>query len=119
MSNAFIGLKEDFFNNTLNIHIYKWNNIEHYADSSMLCDLFPSYNFRFCIIKPHVFIFKYETTNAIDIFSTPLYFKIAAKHSFCFLRVVSKIELYHFYISKIKLERDTHNCICKHSVGVT
>ena len=101
MSNAFIGLNEDFFNNTLNIHIYKWNNIEHYADSSMLCDLFPSYNFRFCIIKPHVFILKYETTNAIDIFSTPLYFKIAAKHSFCFLRVVSKIELYHFYISKM------------------
>ena len=40
----------------------------------MLCDLLPSYNFRFSIIKPHVFILKYEKTNAIDIFSTPLYF---------------------------------------------
>ena len=65
-------------NNTLNIHIYKCNNIEHYADSRILCDLFPSYKLRFCIIKPHVFILKYQTTNMIDIFNTPLYFKIAA-----------------------------------------
>ena len=78
MSNALIGLNEDFFNNTLNIHIYKWNNIEHYADSLLLCDLFPNYNFRLCIIKPHVLILIYETSNMIDIFNTTLYFKIVA-----------------------------------------